>query len=55
FEGPLDFTARALARFPACAEDLRNISSLYVELRYGDRGDRQSVSQLRALVRAFRP
>ncbi|MBI2318764.1 MAG: DUF3488 domain-containing transglutaminase family protein [Betaproteobacteria bacterium] len=54
FEGPLDFTARALARFPACAEDLRNISGLYVELRYGDRGDRQSVSRLRALVRAFR-
>ena len=54
-EGPLDYTARALRRFPARAADLRDISSLYVELRYGERGDRQSQARLRSLVRAFRP
>jgi len=54
-EGPLDYTARALERFPTRADDLRSISSLYVDLRYGKRNDWQSVSQLRSMVRAFRP
>ncbi|MBI4293204.1 MAG: DUF3488 domain-containing transglutaminase family protein [Betaproteobacteria bacterium] len=54
-EGPLDFTARALERFPARANELRSISDLYVDLRYGKRNDRQSVLELRSLVRAFRP
>jgi hypothetical protein len=53
-EGPLDFTARALTRFPARAQDLRAISDLYVDLRYGERIDRQSASRLRSLVRAYR-
>lgn len=54
-EGPLDFTVRVLARFPGRANELRTIANLYVDLRYGKRNDRQSVSQLRSLVRAFRP
>ena len=54
-EGPLDFTVRALARFPARAQDLRTISALYVALRYGENGDRQSQARLRSLVRSFRP
>jgi hypothetical protein len=54
-EGPLDFTMRALERFPSRAKELRSISELYVDLRYGTRNDRQSVSELRSLVRSFRP
>ena len=53
-EGPLDFTSRALSRFPARAGDLRTISQLYVDLRYGGRADRQALARLRSLVRSFR-
>ncbi len=55
FEGPLDFTRRALARYPAREEDLRSISRLYIDLRYGRLKDRESLSRLHSLVRAFKP
>jgi len=53
-EGPLDFSERAAARWPGRAEAVRAIARLYVGLRYGKDGGRQSLAQLRGLVRSFR-
>ncbi len=53
-EGPIDFSERAAARWPARADALRAIARLYVDLRYGRDGDRQSLAQLRGRVRSFR-
>ncbi len=48
-EGPLHFTERAAARFPAEAEHLRRIGRLYVERRYGRNG-----APIEELARAVR-
>ncbi len=53
-EGPLDFSERAATRWPGHADAVRAIARLYVELRYGKDGDRQSLAQLKGLVRSFR-
>ena len=53
-EGPLDFSERAAARWPGRADAVRAIARLYVELRYGKNGNRQSLAQLKGLVRGFR-
>jgi len=54
-EGPIDFSERAAARFPARSEALRAIAGLYVELRYGRAADAGSLARLKSLVRAFQP
>jgi transglutaminase-like putative cysteine protease len=54
-EGPLDYASRVTGRLPSRAGTVRAIAELYVDLRYGPRSDRHSVSRLRHLVRDFRP
>jgi len=53
-EGPIDFSERAAARWPARADALRAIARLYVDLRYGKDADRQSLAQFKGLVRGLR-
>jgi protein-glutamine gamma-glutamyltransferase len=53
-EGPMDFTARAVQRFPAESGVLRRIGTLYVALRYGARPDARRVQELRAAVDSLR-
>jgi protein-glutamine gamma-glutamyltransferase len=51
-EGPLDFSRRVAGSDPALAPAVERITRLYLALRYGA-GAPQSVTQLRAMVRAF--
>lgn len=52
-EGPLDFTARAVNRFPQQREMLLRIGELYIKLRYGARPDAHMLEQLRAAVHSL--
>jgi transglutaminase-like putative cysteine protease len=54
-EGPLDFAARAATRFPQQAALVRDIGSLYIDLRYGRHADRGGISRLGRLIRNFHP
>lgn len=54
-EGPLDYAGRLAGRIPRRDPAVRAITQLYVELRYGQRGDAHSLSRLKRLVRQFRP
>lgn len=53
-EGPHDFGARAAARLPRQAQQIRRISELYSQLRYGAHHSRAGLARLQACVRAFR-
>jgi transglutaminase-like putative cysteine protease len=53
-EGPADYIARAVLRFPRRAEAAQAIGSLYIDARYGRSGDDASMRQLGRLVREFR-
>jgi transglutaminase-like putative cysteine protease len=54
-EGPADFVARSAERHPGEAERIRAIGARYIALRYGMPTDPRLLSELRALVREFRP
>jgi hypothetical protein len=54
-EGPADFVARSASRHPGEAERIRAIGARYIALRYGIPSDPRLLSELRALVREFRP
>lgn len=55
WEGPLDFSDRAVAAFPAHAGAIRRITTSYVRARYGpDEPDRE-LDVMRGLLKAFRP
>lgn len=51
-EGPRDFGTRAAAQVRHLADAIREITELYIRIRYGRGGE---LRQLRARVRAFRP
>jgi transglutaminase-like putative cysteine protease len=50
-EGPRDFSERAARNFPSAADAIRHIAALYIALRYGASATRESVLQLRRMVR----
>jgi len=54
-EGPLDYAGRLARQLPGRAPAVRAIVQLYVELRYGSRGERHSLARLKQLVRQFKP
>jgi transglutaminase-like putative cysteine protease len=54
-EGPLDYAGRVSRGLPASETAVRAITALYIEQRYGPAADRESLSRLRHLVRAFAP
>jgi len=54
-EGPLDYARRVSLGLPASETAVRAITALYVEQRYGPAADRESLSRLKHLVRAFAP
>jgi transglutaminase-like putative cysteine protease len=54
-EGPADFVARTAERHPGEAERIRAIGARYIALRYGELADPRLLSELRMLVREFRP
>jgi len=54
-EGPLDYAGRVSARLPQRAAAVGAIAQLYVDLRYGERGDADSRARLKRLVREFSP
>ncbi|MGB5082527.1 MAG: DUF3488 and transglutaminase-like domain-containing protein [Burkholderiales bacterium] len=54
-EGPLDYADRVGGRLPARNAEVRAITGLYVDLRYGPRAEASSIARLRHLVREFRP
>ncbi len=45
-EGPVDFTDRAIARFPELEQKLRTIAALYIRLRYGERSEARDLENL---------
>jgi transglutaminase-like putative cysteine protease len=53
-EGPVHYARRAAGRLPQRADSIRAIADLYVDLRYGREARRDSLVQLRSLVRGFR-
>jgi transglutaminase-like putative cysteine protease len=53
-EGPLDFAERAAARFPRQAAQVRGISALYADLRYGRQANRAGVKRLGQLIAGLR-
>jgi protein-glutamine gamma-glutamyltransferase len=53
-EGPMDFTARALQRFPEESKALGSIGELYVRLRYGADPEAAMVRELRAAIDSLR-
>lgn len=53
-EGPLDYVARAVSRFPQRAAPLRGIGALYIDLRYGPPPERALVQRLGQLVGQFK-
>lgn len=54
-EGPLDYAARVVKELPGRAAAVRAIAQLYVNLRYGPRGDARQSARLKQLVQEFRP
>jgi hypothetical protein len=52
-EGPADFMARTVARYPAKAAHIRAIGARYIALRYGESADARMLAELRLLVREF--
>jgi transglutaminase-like putative cysteine protease len=55
WEGPLDFSERAVAAFPAHAGAIRRITTSYVRARYGPRESDRELDVMRGLLKAFRP
>ena len=55
WEGPLDFSDRAVAAFPAHAGAIRRITASYVRVRYGPGEPQGELSVMRGLLKAFRP
>ncbi len=55
WEGPLDFSERAVAAFPAHAGAIRRITTSYVRVRYGPGEPQDELSVMRRLLKAFRP
>lgn len=53
-EGPLDFAHRAAAAQPEAAADIRRITDLFLELRYGKAAHPADLERLRRRVRMFR-
>jgi len=54
-EGPLDFAARIAAERPELAAEVNGIIGIYISLRYGNRGGRAGLRDLRRRVRRFNP
>jgi hypothetical protein len=54
-EGPLAFAERSGHLLPQRADIIRNIASLYANLRYGRDCDPAESRRLRELVNRFRP
>jgi hypothetical protein len=54
-EGPLDFAIRIGSRRPDLSGEVEAIIRLYAYLRYGNRGGRTALRNLRSRIRRFRP
>ncbi|HHP7233254.1 MAG TPA: DUF3488 and DUF4129 domain-containing transglutaminase family protein [Desulfobacterales bacterium] len=54
-EGPLDFAIRIGSRRPDLSGEVEAIIRLYAYLRYGNRGGRAALRNLRSRIRRFRP
>ena len=54
-EGPRDFADRAVRSVPSSGSAIRQISDLYIALRYGKAGAPSEVAELKRLVRTFNP
>ena len=52
-EGPYDFAERACRRFPELAKSVRNVTRLYVDIRYA--GSSHNIKIFEKTVSAFRP
>jgi len=55
FEGPLDFASRVRSSRPDLAAEIDAITSLYLDLRYGEAASAAALAELMRRVRAFRP
>jgi transglutaminase-like putative cysteine protease len=55
WEGPLDFSDRAVAAFPAHSGAIRRITTSYVRARYGAGEPDGELAVMRGLLKAFRP
>jgi protein-glutamine gamma-glutamyltransferase len=54
-EGPLQYAHRVSSALPQTAAQVSGITRRYIALRYGARPDAACLSELRRLVRIFRP
>ncbi|MCX7627848.1 MAG: DUF3488 and transglutaminase-like domain-containing protein [Methylophilaceae bacterium] len=54
-EGPRDFTERAARQLPRSQQQIRQIGTLYLQLRYGGLPDHDGIARLQRLVRQFHP
>jgi hypothetical protein len=54
-EGPLDFSRRVIRERPDLGPQVRQITELYLALRYGRGQPAQQLRRLKSLVEAFRP
>jgi len=55
YEGPLDFSARAVAQFPAQKNTIQLITRLYIRLRFQSADKLGQLEQFRQYTRKFRP
>ncbi len=55
YEGPLDFSVRATAQFPAQKNTIQLITRLYIRLRFQSTNNPRQLEQLRQYTRKFRP
>ncbi len=55
WEGPLAFAERAAQQTPVHAKSIREIAALYARLRYGPAPQTEDMTQLKAMIAAFRP
>ncbi|HED36227.1 MAG TPA: DUF3488 domain-containing protein [Gammaproteobacteria bacterium] len=55
YEGPLDFSVRAAAQFPAQKNTIQLITRLYIRLRFQSANNPTQLEQLRQYTRKFRP
>ncbi|MFH1092225.1 MAG: DUF3488 and transglutaminase-like domain-containing protein [Pseudomonadota bacterium] len=54
-QGPLDYSRAARGARPDLSKTIREITGLYIDLRYGRNGDREMPQQLARLVKRFKP
>ncbi len=54
-QGPLDFVEQLIKKLPQAEEKAREITDIYILVRYGNKKDNKSIEKLQFLVKKFNP